>query len=68
MSTDAIALVLDITPTKTTRLVRVRCPHCHKAHTHGWPYSLDTIGHRVSHCRSGGDGGYFIETPAAAAE
>ncbi len=63
MSTTAIAVVLTVIPTKTTRLVRVRCPHCHKVHTHGWPYGLDIIGHRVSHCRSGGEGGYYIETP-----
>jgi len=62
-STAAVAVVLSITPTKTTRLVQVRCPHCHKTHVHGWPYGADTIGHRVAHCVRGGAGGYCIETP-----
>lgn len=60
-----VAPVLTVTPTKTTRLVRVRCPHCHKVHTHGWPYSQPTIGHRVAHCVRGGAGGYLIPTPEA---
>ncbi len=65
MTTTAVAVVLSITPTKSTRLVWVRCPHCRKTHGHGWPYGADNIGHRVSHCRSGGDGGYYIPTPVA---
>ncbi len=63
MSTTAIALVLTVTPTNTTRLITIRCPHCCKTHTHGWPFGDDSIGHRVAHCVRGGDGGYYIATP-----
>jgi hypothetical protein len=58
------AVLLDVTATTTTRLVRVHCPHCHKVHTHGWPFGEQTIGHRSSHC-AGGRGGYVIPTPEA---
>lgn len=66
MSTAPVAEVLTITPTPTTRLVRIRCPHCGKKHTHGWPYTQTVIGHRVAHCVHGGAvGGYLIPTPEA---
>jgi len=63
-----IAPVLTVTPTRTTRLVVVRCPICHRKHTHGWPYTTDTIGARVAHCVTrnvppGAPGSYFIPTP-----
>jgi len=64
------ALVLSVAPTSTTRLVVVACPVCHRKHTHGWPYSTDTIGARVAHCVTrnvlpGAPGSYFIPTPSA---
>jgi hypothetical protein len=58
------AVLLSVTPTVTTRLIRVRCPHCGKVHTHGWPFGETVIGHRVAHC-AGGAGGYVIPTPTA---
>ncbi len=63
------ALVLTVTPTKTTRLVTIRCPICRRKHQHGWPYSLDSIGTRVAHCVGrnvppGAPTNYSIETPA----
>jgi hypothetical protein len=63
-----VAGVLTITPTKTTRLVTIRCPVCRRKHTHGWPYTTDTIGARVAHCVTrniphGAPGNYFIPTP-----
>lgn len=63
-----VAQVLTVTPTRTTRLVVVRCPICHRKHTHGWPYTTDTIGARVAHCVTrnvppGAPGSYFIPTP-----
>jgi hypothetical protein len=62
-TTTAVAVLLDVTPTAATRLVRVRCPHCSKVHVHGWPYAQTEIGHRVAHCVHGGAGGYTIPTP-----
>ncbi len=63
-----VALVLNVTPTKTTRLVVIRCPICGRTHQHGWPYTLDTIGTRVAHCVGrnvppGSPGSYSIPTP-----
>lgn len=63
-----VAQVLTVTLTRTTRLVVVRCPICHRKHTHGWPYTTDTIGARVAHCVTrnvplGAPGSYFIPTP-----
>jgi len=67
-----VAGVLTITPTKTTRLVTIRCPICRRKHTHGWPYSTDTIGSRVAHCVGrnvppGSPGSYYVPTPTEAA-
>lgn len=58
--------VLRITPYKSTRELRVDCPHCTKEHWHGlgWgPY--DRVQYRVAHC---GKGSYRIVVPAWAAE
>jgi len=38
-TTTAVAHLLTVTPTHTTRLVVVRCLVCHRTHTHGWPTS-----------------------------
>lgn len=54
------APVIKVTPTKTTRLVKVKCPHCHRRRIHGWPYSQPTIGYRGAHC---GGPDYLIPTP-----
>ena len=49
------------------RTVEIKCPHCPKTHTHGWP--LDDpegtpIGHRVAHCSDGNQNpGYYIVLP-----
>ncbi len=67
-----VAEVLTVTPTRTTRLVVIRCPICARKHQHGWPYSLDTIGSRVAHCVGrnvppGSPGSYYVPTPTEAA-
>ncbi len=63
-----VALVLKVKPTTTTRLVTIRCPICHRKHTHGWPFGCESIGSRVAHCvgrnvPEGAPGSYFIPTP-----
>ncbi len=63
-----VAPVLRVTPTRTTRLVVVACPVCHRTHTHGWPYTTDTIGTRVAHCVGrhvppGAPTSYHVPTP-----
>jgi len=63
-----VAVVLKVKPTSTTRLVTIRCPICHRKHTHGWPFALDTIGTRVAHCVGrhvppGSPGSYYVLTP-----
>ncbi len=63
-----VAVVLKVKPTSTTRLVTIRCPICHRKHTHGWPFALDTIGTRVAHCVGrhvppGSPGSYYVPTP-----
>lgn len=59
-----VAVVIRVTPTKTTRLVIVSCPLCSREHTHGWPFGQVTIGSRVAHCvGSGLVGSYRIEAP-----
>ncbi len=67
-----VAEVLTVTPTRTTRLVLIRCPICARKHQHGWPYSLDSIGSRVAHCvrrnvPPGSPGSYYVPTPTEAA-
>lgn len=52
-----------IVETKDTRLVKVRCPHCGKTHTHGWPYGQKTIGVRISHCEKLILADYLIHPP-----
>lgn len=54
------ARVLSVTDDTPHRQVLVACPHCHRTHTHGWPYTDPTIGHRVAHC---GGPEYLIPTP-----
>ena len=73
MSTDAlpVAEVLTVTPTRTTRLVTIRCPICGRQHVHGWPHGLDSIGSRVAHCvgryvAPGSPGSYYVPTPTTA--
>jgi hypothetical protein len=63
-TTTAVAVLLTVTATASTRLITVHCPFCHRHHHHGWPYSEPSIGHRVAHCVDGGAGGYDIPTPA----
>lgn len=56
------AKVIEVIPTPTTRLVRIDCPYCHNAHTHGWPYEDGNKqpGHRISHCLGPKGVGYDI--------
>jgi hypothetical protein len=47
------------------RTVTVKCPHCSRRHTHGWPQGDAEPGLRRPHCRNG-VGDYFISAPVAA--
>jgi hypothetical protein len=44
------------------RTVTVKCPHCGKRHTHGWPQGDAEPGLRRPHCRFG-VGDYRIPVP-----
>ena len=51
--------VMEVRIEKGFRTVHGRCPYCGGEHTHGEPFAWlaepgDIIGHRVSHCASGG--------------
>lgn len=58
--TDVIANGRAVHAADGTPLVKVRCPFCGRAHTHGNPRDsrAGIIGHRVAHC---GGGEYVIE-------
>lgn len=44
-------------------VVTIRCPYCHRKHSHGLPAGNTVAGHRHSHCGRGN--GYVIAAAEA---
>src|SRR5688572_13826859 len=66
LPTTPVVPIIKVVPTRHTRLIAIRCPHCGKTHTHGWPFEVGdrAPGDRLAHCHRGS---YFILAPTGGA-